>query len=684
MGAATDAKEGTSGYVAAMRLRPFVQRHAVDGAVVVLGILWQVDNWLGGSGFAAVAAAFLGTAPLLARRRFPFAAPALVTAGLAGASLADPNAAANGEILSEFSLLSLGLAFWFAGGHSKREQAFAGVAIGLAGVTATGRSAGLEFVVTDAQSELGLLGVLLLLGALSLGGFANQARARRLLELEESTARLEREQEMRTQAAVTSERARIARDLHDVIAHSVSGMTIQAGAARLLLLGDHVERAREPLLSIEETGRQSLAEMRRLLGLLRKDKGRRRAVGSDESARSEPGRRSPVGRLRGADSTAKDFASLLRRFSLDAVLVGLIIAAEIKAWLVPGPGPKAVFVVASLLWTLPLLLRRRFPFAAPVFTFVVQAASAFADPTLGAEATALTALLLAFWAVGAHNQKAQAIAGAVIGFGAIAIVAQVDERLGLEQAVWGIVFGATVCLIAYALQRRTIRAAELKELAARIDQERQELAEVAVAAERQQIARELHDVVAHSVTVMTVQAGGARLLLAADHSRALESVLVIEQTGRQALGELRRLLGIFGTAEGSTLAPQPGLAQIDDLADQTRRAGLRVGLTVVGESDPLPPGVDLAAYRIVQEALTNVRKHAGPTQAQVTIRHGRKALELEITDEGGDAQNSEPSGHGLLGMHERVALYRGQLEAGPRPEGGFAVRVRLPLEEGQP
>jgi signal transduction histidine kinase len=684
MGVTTEAKEGTSGYVAAMRLRTLVRRHAVDGAVVVLGTLWQVANWVQGHGFAAVAAAFFGTVPLLARRRFPFAAPALVTAGLAGASLADPAAAANGEMLSEFSLFSLGLAFWFAGGHSRGEQAFAGVAIGLAGVTAAGSSAGLEFVVTDAQSELGLLGVLLLLGALSLGGFANQGRARRLLELEDRSARLEREQEMRTQEAVTSERARIAGDLHDVIAHSVSGMTIQAGAARLLLIADQAERAREPLLSIEEAGRQSLAEMRRLLGLLRTDAGPRRAVGPYRNARSEPGRHSPVSRIRGENLTAAGFASVLRRFSLDAILVGLVIVAEIKAWLVPVPGPKAVFVVASLLWTLPLLLRRRLPFAAPVFAFVVQAASAFADPTLGAEATALAALLLAFWVVGAYNQKAQAIAGAVIGFGAIAIVAQVDERLGLEQALWGMVFGGTVCLIAYALQRRTVRAAELEERAARIHREREELAQVAVAAERQQIARELHDVVAHSVTVMTVQAGAARLLLAAEPDRALEPILTVEQTGRQALGELRRLLGILGTGNGSALAPQPGLAQIVTLADQTRKAGLPVELTVVGESDPLPPGINLAAYRIVQEALTNVRKHAGPTQAHITVRHEREALELEITNEGSYAQIGQPSGHGLVGMRERVALYRGQLEAGPLTTGGFAVRVRLPLEEEQP
>jgi signal transduction histidine kinase len=273
-----DARGSAAGYLGAMRLGPFLERHAVDAFVVLLAALWQVENWIDGRGFAAVAAAVLGTLPLLARRRFPFAAPALVFAALAGASLADSGAAADGEILTQFSLFSLALAFWFAGAHKKGEQAIAGTAIGLASVAAAGRSAGAEFVVmTDADSDLGIIGVLLLAGALSSAAFALQRRAHGAVELEERAARLEREREDRARAAVAAERARIARDLHDVIAHSVSVMTVQAGAARLLL-GEDPQRAREPLLSVEETGRQALAEMRRLLGLLRADEGQAELV----------------------------------------------------------------------------------------------------------------------------------------------------------------------------------------------------------------------------------------------------------------------------------------------------------------------------------------------------------------------------------------------------------------------
>jgi signal transduction histidine kinase len=269
---AIDARGDIASYVGTMRLGPVLHRHAVDAFVVLLATLWQAWIWVEGATFTAVAAAFLGTLPLLWRRRFPFAAPALVFAGLAGLSLADPGAAAEGEFLHPLSALSLALAFWLAGGHEKEEQAIAGTAIGLASVVAVGRSAGHEFVVTQADSDLGIVGLLLLAGGLSSAAFALRRRTQGAVQLEKRAAWLEREREERARAAVAAERVRIAGDLHDVIAHSVSVMTVQAGAARLLL-GEDPQRAREPLLSVEETGRQALADMRRLLGLLRTDEG---------------------------------------------------------------------------------------------------------------------------------------------------------------------------------------------------------------------------------------------------------------------------------------------------------------------------------------------------------------------------------------------------------------------------
>jgi signal transduction histidine kinase len=384
----------------------------------------------------------------------------------------------------------------------------------------------------------------------------------------------------------------------------------------------------------------------------------------------------------GGLSARDTVACLFRGHIFDALLVLLVVAAEIKVWVVPWSGPKAVFIIGSLLWTLPLLMRGRLPFAAPVFAFAAQAGSAFADPTLGAETTAFLALLLAFWVVGAYNERTQAIVGTAIGLACIAVVTRVDERLGLEEAVSGMLFGGTVSLIAYALRRRRTRALELEQRATLLEREREDAERAAIMEERRRIARELHDVIAHSITLMTVQAGAARLLLAEEPERAREPVLSVEETGRQALAELRRLLGMIRLGDGEpALAPQPGLARLDDLMGQARRAGLPVDLAVAGEPRALPPGLDLTAYRIVQEALTNARRHAGPARANVFVRYGIESLELEVTDDGRTAPTrSDGGGHGLVGMRERVALYDGTLEAGPRPEGGYAVRVRLPVE----
>jgi signal transduction histidine kinase len=374
----------------------------------------------------------------------------------------------------------------------------------------------------------------------------------------------------------------------------------------------------------------------------------------------------------------------LGRRPVDVLIVLLALAALVKSSDPPGD-ERAVFIVGSLLWTLPLLLRHRYPFAAPVFAFAVQAASSFADPTIGVEATATVALLLAFWVAGAGNEGSRALAAAAIGLSTIAVVAQQDVELVLTDAVVGGVMGGGICLIAYTLQWRTRLARELEQRAVRIERERAEQTRAAVAEERKRIARELHDVIAHSVSVMTVQAGAARLVLDAQPERADAPLRVVEQTGHQALAEMGRLLGILREGEGEVaFARQPGMADLDALIEQARQAGLSVELAVDGNRAELPPGVDLAAYRVVQEALTNALKHAGPTHAQVTVRFGRKALDLEIRNDGRVASNGDRGGHGLVGMRERVGLYGGELEAGPRTGGGYTVRARLPVEAAKP
>ncbi len=207
-------------------------------------------------------------------------------------------------------------------------------------------------------------------------------------------------------------------------------------------------------------------------------------------------------------------------------------------------------------------------------------------------------------------------------------------------------------------------------------------AERAVAAERRRIARELHDVVAHSVSVMTVQAGAVRRLLRPDQERERQALEVVETTGREALAEMRRLVGLL-REQGAMpdLAPQPSMRTVHVLLATVREAGLPVELAVEGEEQELPAGIDLSAYRVIQEALTNALRYAGPARAWVTVRWKASELELEIANDGRSEPGGDGGGHGLAGMRERTALVGGTIESGPRPGGGFVVTAHLPLRE---
>jgi signal transduction histidine kinase len=212
------------------------------------------------------------------------------------------------------------------------------------------------------------------------------------------------------------------------------------------------------------------------------------------------------------------------------------------------------------------------------------------------------------------------------------------------------------------------------------ERERDLAAREAVVEERARIARELHDAIAHNVSMMVLQAGAERRVLGADRSSTGEVLETIEHVGRGALTEMRRLVGMLRSDAPDPLAPQPGLAELELLVAQVRDAGLPVELHVEGERRELPVGIELSAYRIVQEALTNALKHAGDASATVTVRYGADSLELEIVDDGAAGQPAAAGGgHGLVGMRERVALYGGRLDAGRRVSGGFGVRVLLPI-----
>jgi signal transduction histidine kinase len=307
------------------------------------------------------------------------------------------------------------------------------------------------------------------------------------------------------------------------------------------------------------------------------------------------------------------------------------------------------------------------------------------------------AVVVAVFSVGAHAEPRRAALGCALVLlwfwaGALIDNARHPGRRGPSDAVFvTVVFGGT-WLLGRALRGRGQRAAELEQRAAQLEADQQAQARAAVAAERARIARELHDVIAHSVSVMVIQAGAAEQLLEQAPERARQPLEAVQDTGRQTIVELRRLLGILREdGQELSLAPQPGLAGLELLVEETRQAGLPVQLRTEGRPWPLPPGADLAAYRIIQEALTNTLRHAGPAQAEVIVRYNDHAVELEILDDGqgpGRRDGPEGSGHGLVGMRERIALYGGTLETGPRASTtgtagtGYAVQAWLPIDAG--
>jgi signal transduction histidine kinase len=312
-------------------------------------------------------------------------------------------------------------------------------------------------------------------------------------------------------------------------------------------------------------------------------------------------------------------------------------------------------------------LRRRFPAAAGVVAGVLQPLLILhGDPQIIGNAIAYLCALYAL-AVWTPNRRF------AVGLGAVAAANLVPAPKYGTRFVWTL---ATVVII--LIVRRVVRDRDRRaELAER---ERDLVAREAVTDERARIARELHDVVAHSVSVMVIQAqAGPKLLGDADRVRDVFGS--IETTGKEALVELRRLLGILRTGDDQlATGPQPGLESLESLVEQVRQAGLRTALRVEGDPVRLPPGIDLSAYRIIQEALTNTLKHAGEAEAEVTVRYGTASLEIEVVDNGSAATaRVSGSGHGLIGMRERVALYGGALEAGVRNGHGYAVRARLPL-----
>jgi len=378
--------------------------------------------------------------------------------------------------------------------------------------------------------------------------------------------------------------------------------------------------------------------------------------------------------------------SLARRFWFDVLVLAVLGIGVTGAILgrghTVGPeGPLWFDELAMLAIVLPLFARRRFPFGAPVAVGVAAAATSFIDKTVVPfDGVTFVVGCAALFLVGSLRDPPQAIAGFAVGEGVLAVVVHNDPRSGVGNFVVASIIFTIVWTIGFGVGRKSVEADEARSRAARAERGREERALAAVAEERARIARELHDVVGHSVSVMTVQASGVRRLLRPDQEREREALLIVERTGREALAEMRRMVGVLRRPEEApALAPQPSLEHLDRLVQQAREAGLPVELRVEGKAIELPAGVDLTAYRLVQEGLTNALKHARATRAEVLVNYGHGQIEVTVSDDGKGVGNGDGGGHGLVGMRERVSVYGGELDAGPQPGGGYRLRARLPL-----
>jgi signal transduction histidine kinase len=364
------------------------------------------------------------------------------------------------------------------------------------------------------------------------------------------------------------------------------------------------------------------------------------------------------------------------------------LAAELELALGHGiQGAAWVNAVAAAGSTLPIALRRRWPLAAAVTVAAVVAwQEALGGDLIENSITPLLTLPMVVYAVAAYCDRRRAFAGLV------AVLVLIWTAVLLADATAGEDFLFTALLlfgpwlVGRIVAARNELAMELRDKADRLEREQDKQAQLAVAHERARIARELHDVVAHNVSVMVVQAAAARRMIDHDASKAKDALSSVEQTGRAALKEMRRMLGMLGKdpEEPLALAPQPSVEELGWLVERAREAGLEVDLTIEGEKRRLESGVDLSAFRIVQEALRNTLKHAGPARAQVTIRYGEHDVEVDVSDNGrgvaAQAANGAVTGQGLVGMRERVAMLGGEIEAGHRKDGGFGVHAKLPLE----
>ena len=368
--------------------------------------------------------------------------------------------------------------------------------------------------------------------------------------------------------------------------------------------------------------------------------------------------------------------SLVRRHG-DLLLAGAIAVLYVAELLRYDQAELALVIPLGVGASLALALRRRLPLVAFVVVTVLNVSVTHAAPDFDAHSISFVLVFfLNLWSLGRHARGLEAWLGVLGVLGTVVMFAVGDQAYEPSDFFFAFVFCGTPWAAGVAVRVRRERETELAASNAALE----ERAQRAVADERARIARELHDVVSHAIAVTVLQARGGRKLVGTDDEAVRRALDAIEQTNASALGDMRRLLSLLRDAEdgsGARSEPQPTLERLDDLVEQVRRSGLPVDLRVQGVG-PVPPGVDLSAYRIVQEALTNVLKHGGPDAcATVEVVYGEDGLDVAVSNTGRVNGHANGGGHGLIGIRERVAVVGGQVDAGP-VDDGFAVRARLP------
>jgi signal transduction histidine kinase len=379
---------------------------------------------------------------------------------------------------------------------------------------------------------------------------------------------------------------------------------------------------------------------------------------------------------------------LAREYWFELLIGALAVAAILDLILAPGAPSTSLWFAAPAVAVLmlPLFTRRRFPFGAPAAYWILAAALSFVDGVLIPSIESLFPVGLASAALlGNLRDARQAWTGlAIVLAGITTVVYNIPGHTTAELILIPVDFGIAWAA-GFALRRRGEQAEAAEIRAAQAEREREAAARIAVAEERARIARELHDIVAHAVSVMVLQIGAVRHKLPQTLEEDKDALRGVERAGRSALAEMRRLLGAMRhDGDDLELTPQPGLDGLDSLLEEVGRAGLPVRLRFDGDRFPLPRAIDLSAYRIIQEGLTNALKHARASHADVTVHYGSDELQIEIRDDGRGTSTTDGLGHGLVGMRERVKIYGGEMSTETATGGGFILNTRLPLSGERP